>query len=57
MTLGYIKQIVRRDILISEAKSQAAEVMFLGGEECVPVLEWDGLPVNEGKKGRASQLF
>jgi len=54
LTKGYIKRIVRRDILITEAKSEAAEVMFLGGEECVPVLEWDGKPVNEGKKGRAS---
>ena len=42
MTQGYIKKIVRRDILITEAKSEALEVMFLGGEECVPVLEWDG---------------
>ena len=42
LTQGYIKKIVRRDILIAEAKSEALEVMFLGGEECVPVLEWDG---------------
>jgi hypothetical protein len=42
LTQGYIKKIVRRDILITEAKSEALEVIFLGGEECVPVLEWDG---------------
>ena len=31
--------------------------MFLGGEECVPVLEWDGKPVGEAKKGLAATLF
>jgi len=54
---GYLNQIVRREILIQEAHEQALEVMFLGGEECVPVLEWDGRPVNQGKKGRAAELF
>ena len=50
----YLKRIVRREILISEAKAEACEVMFLGGEECVPVLEWDGEPVDQGKKGPAA---
>ena len=51
---GYIKQVVRREIKIEEAKAEAKEVMFLGGEECVPVMEWDGEPVGQGKKGPAA---
>ena len=39
---GYIERVVRRDIKLEEAKRDAVEVMFLGGEECVPILEWDG---------------
>ena len=31
--------------------------MFLGGEECVPVLEWDGEKVGTGVKGPAATLF
>ena len=30
--------------------------MFLGGEECVPLLEWDGYIIGE-KKGPAATLF
>ncbi len=30
--------------------------MFLGGEECVPLLEWDGHIMGE-KKGPAAALF
>ena len=54
LTQGYIKRVVRREILISEAKAEALEVIFLGGEECVPVLDWDRQPVHDGKKGKAS---
>jgi hypothetical protein len=54
---GYITQIVRREIKVAEAQSQAREVMFLGGEECVPVLEWDGKPVGDTQKGLAATLF
>jgi hypothetical protein len=42
LPLGYLKRIVRREITVAEAHSDAVEVMFLGGEECVPVLDWDG---------------
>ena len=52
----YINQIVRRDILVSECQQDAAEVMFLGGEECVPLLEWDGVQISD-KKGLAADLF
>lgn len=51
-----LKQVVRRDILISEAQRDASEVMFLGGEECVPVLHWDGKEISESK-GPAAILF
>jgi hypothetical protein len=54
---GYIKRVVRREIKVEEAQAQAKEVMFLGGEECVPVLEWDGKPVGDQKKGLAATLF
>ncbi len=52
----YIKRVVRRDILVSEAQAEAQEVMFLGGEDCVPVTEWDGIPIGQGK-GPAATLF
>lgn len=53
---SYIKQVVRRDILVSEAKENANEAMFLGGEECVPLLEWDGFKIGE-KKGPVAALL
>eukprot|EP00347_Sterkiella_histriomuscorum_P005631 403355859 len=55
---NYIAQIVRRDILVSDCKSEGVEAMFLGGEECVPLLEWDGQIIGEEKKrGPAATLF
>lgn len=40
------KRVVRREIKVAEAQVQAAEAMFLGGEECVPILTWDDVPVS-----------
>jgi branched-subunit amino acid aminotransferase/4-amino-4-deoxychorismate lyase len=57
LPLGYLTRIVRREITVAEAHSDAVEVMFLGGEECVPVLEWDGQQVGQGVKGPAATLF
>jgi branched-subunit amino acid aminotransferase/4-amino-4-deoxychorismate lyase len=37
----YVNKISRREILVSEAKAECREVMFLGGEECVPITSWD----------------
>ncbi|TNV77185.1 hypothetical protein FGO68_gene9884 [Halteria grandinella] len=54
---GYVKRIVRRDIKVAEAKQNAVEAMFLGGEECVPITEWDGEKVGDGKKGRLATMF
>jgi 4-amino-4-deoxychorismate lyase len=54
---GYLTSVVRREIKITEAQAEGVEVMFLGGEECVPVLQWDGRPVGDGKKGPAATLF
>ena len=34
----YLKRVVRRDILMSEAQHESSEVVILGGEECVPLL-------------------
>lgn len=51
-----IKQVVRRDIKIDEIFDHAVEVMILGGEQCVPVLEWDNIKISE-KKGPATTLF
>ncbi|CDW77371.1 branched-chain-amino-acid aminotransferase-like protein chloroplastic-like [Stylonychia lemnae] len=53
---NYIKKIVRREILVQECKDQGVEAMFLGGEECVPLLEWDGHILGE-EKGPAATLF
>ena len=57
LSIDYIKRVVRRDILITEAIAEANEVMLLSGEECVPVLEWDGVKIGDGKKGQAVKLF
>ena len=38
-----IKEVVRREITVEEAKQNAVEAMFLGGEDCVPILTWDGV--------------
>lgn len=43
-------------MLIAEAKEGSAEVLFLGGEECVPVLEWDG-KVMASEKGPLARLL
>lgn len=43
----YVKQIVRRDILVTEAQEDAVEVMQFGGEACTPILEWDGVKITD----------
>ena len=54
---SYINRVSRREISIEEAQKDASEVFFLGGEECVPVIEWDGKPVSTGQRGPAASLF
>lgn len=53
---NYLKRTVRREIKISEIFDQAEEVIILGGEQAVPILEWDGLKISE-VKGPAARLF
>lgn len=44
---GIIKGIKREYIKLADAKKQAAEVMILGGNTCVPVLKWDNEIITE----------
>jgi len=53
---GYLNRVVRREILVDEAKLSAAEVFFMGGDVLVPILEWDGHVISEYKGPLASAL-
>jgi hypothetical protein len=51
-----IKRVVRREIKMEECLNDSAEVVILGGEQSVPVLEWDYKKIRDSI-GPAAKLF
>lgn len=53
---GEIDQISMRDITIQEAETKCTEMMVIGGDKIVPVLNFNGKKISE-KRGKYVQMF
>lgn len=53
---GELTSVEQRDIHIDEAKT-AIEMMEVGGDVANAVLNWDGVPINNGIEGKFAQAF
>lgn len=53
---GEIEQISTRNITIEEAETKCTEMMVIGGDKIVPVLNFNGKQICE-KRGKYVQMF
>lgn len=51
-----IEKISFRDITIEEAETKANEMMVIGGDKIVPVLNFNGKKISESK-GKFTEMF
>lgn len=51
-----INRVIRDDMHYEKARDTCVEAMILGGDACVPILNWDNKPISK-EKGPIATLF